>query len=133
MVSFDRIPDLVGHLVLNEHGGVLESGGDLENDERLAEVVRSIARLTDRIESQDDQQPLGDFSKIEFSFEHHTYLVCMHNRKLYVTKRRLQQQQQQQQQQQMQMQMQHQQQLQQQQTAAPIEEEVLVDFMSNAG
>lgn len=48
MASFAKIPDLVGYLVLNEYGAVLESGGDLQNDERRANIITSIINLTDR-------------------------------------------------------------------------------------
>lgn len=47
MVSFDKIPDLVGFLVLTEDGAVLESGGELKNDERSANVVTSLINLTE--------------------------------------------------------------------------------------
>lgn len=47
MVSFDKIPDLVGFLVLTEDGAVLESGGELKNDERTANVVTSLINLTE--------------------------------------------------------------------------------------
>lgn len=48
MVSLLKIPDMIGYLILNEFGAVLESGGDLKNDERCANVVTSIINLTDR-------------------------------------------------------------------------------------
>lgn len=48
MVSFANIPDLIGYLVLNEHGAVLESEGDLKNDERSANLITSIINLTDK-------------------------------------------------------------------------------------
>lgn len=48
MVSFVKIPDIVGHLVLNEYGAVLESDGDLKNDENCANIISSIVNLTDR-------------------------------------------------------------------------------------
>lgn len=48
MVSFGKIPDLVGYLVLTEYGAVLESDGDLKNDENCANIVTSIINLADR-------------------------------------------------------------------------------------
>lgn len=52
MVSFDKIPDLVGFLVLTEDGAVLESGGELKNDERSANVVTSLINLTETYDAQ---------------------------------------------------------------------------------
>lgn len=48
MVSFAKIPDLVGYLVLTEYGAVLESDGELKNDENCANIVASIINLADR-------------------------------------------------------------------------------------
>lgn len=52
MVSFAKIPDLVGYLVLTEYGAVLESDGDLKNDENCANIVTSIINLADRYAQQ---------------------------------------------------------------------------------
>lgn len=48
MASFENIPDLIGYLVLTEDGAVLESGGELKNDEFRANIVVSLLQLTDR-------------------------------------------------------------------------------------
>ena len=48
MISFDKITDLMGYLVLTEDGAVLESGGDLKNDEKTANIVTALINLTDR-------------------------------------------------------------------------------------
>lgn len=44
----DKIPDLVGYLVLTEDGAVLESGGELENDERVAAILSEFIALSNR-------------------------------------------------------------------------------------
>lgn len=44
----DKIPDLVGYLVLTEDGAVLESGGELENDERVAAILSEFISLSNR-------------------------------------------------------------------------------------
>lgn len=48
MVSFAKIPDLLGYLVLTEYGAVLESDGELKNDENCANIVTSLINLADR-------------------------------------------------------------------------------------
>lgn len=48
MVSFEKITDLIGYLILTEDGAVLESGGELKNDERRANIIMSLLHLTDR-------------------------------------------------------------------------------------
>lgn len=48
MFSPSKIPDLLGYLVLTEFGAVLESDGELKNDERCANIITSIIHLTDK-------------------------------------------------------------------------------------
>lgn len=47
MINFEKITDLIGYLVLTEDGAVLESGGELKNDERSANIITSLINLTD--------------------------------------------------------------------------------------
>lgn len=44
----DKIPDQVGYLVLTEDGAVLESGGELENDERVATIITDLITLSNK-------------------------------------------------------------------------------------
>lgn len=44
----DKIPDQIGYLVLTEDGAVLESGGDLENDERVATIITDLIALSNK-------------------------------------------------------------------------------------
>lgn len=44
----EKIPDQVGYLVLTEDGAVLESGGELENDERIATIITELINLSNR-------------------------------------------------------------------------------------
>lgn len=44
----EKIPDQVGYLVLTEDGAVLESGGELENDERVATIITDLVTLSNR-------------------------------------------------------------------------------------
>lgn len=47
MVSLEKIPDLVGYLLMTEDGAVLESGGELKNDEQSANVVHDLITLAE--------------------------------------------------------------------------------------
>lgn len=44
----EKIPDQVGFLILTEDGAVLESGGELENDERVATIITDLISLSNR-------------------------------------------------------------------------------------
>lgn len=46
----EKIPDQLGYLILTEDGAVLESGGDLENDERVAIIITDLISLSHRLE-----------------------------------------------------------------------------------
>lgn len=47
MLHLERIPDQVGYLVLTEDGAVISSGGELENDEKSANIIMGLIGLTD--------------------------------------------------------------------------------------
>lgn len=44
----EKISDQVGYLVLTEDGAVIESGGELENDERVANIIIGLVTLSNR-------------------------------------------------------------------------------------
>lgn len=37
----------LGHLVLNEEGAVISSGGDLENGESVAQIITNLINMTE--------------------------------------------------------------------------------------
>ncbi|XP_070513672.1 ragulator complex protein LAMTOR4 isoform X1 [Cardiocondyla obscurior] len=88
MLALERIPDQTGYLVLTEDGAVLTSGGDLENDERVANIISSLVMLTNKVDSK--AFPLHDsFEKISIKYKDHCYIICLSNKKIYVVKRKL--------------------------------------------
>lgn len=48
MLSLDKILDVIGYLVLTEDGAVLSSGGELENDEKSANIITGLIQMTDK-------------------------------------------------------------------------------------
>jgi len=42
------VSNQIGYLILKEDGAVLESGGDLKNDEHSANVIMGLLNLTER-------------------------------------------------------------------------------------
>lgn len=88
MLSIERIPDQIGYLVLTEDGAVLSSGGDLENDERIANVIVGLVMLTNKIDPK--AFPMGEsFEKISITYPDHCYIICLSNKKIYVVKKKL--------------------------------------------
>ncbi|KAL2711857.1 ragulator complex protein LAMTOR4 [Vespula squamosa] len=85
MLSIERIPDQIGYLVLTEDGA---SGGDLENDERIASVIVGLVMLTNKIDPK--AFPIGEgFEKISITYPDHCYIICLSNKKIYVVKKKL--------------------------------------------
>ena len=48
MHPFDKISDQTGYLILTNDGGVLASGGDLENNETISGIIFNLISLCDR-------------------------------------------------------------------------------------
>lgn len=82
----DRIPGQVGYLILNEDGAVLASSGDLENDEKSADIIMGIVTLTSQIDSAAFPSHEG-FKKLSIRYDGHSYIVCLSNRKIHIVKK----------------------------------------------
>lgn len=50
MLALDKIRGVIGYLVLTEDGAVLSSGGELENDEKSANIITGLIQMTDKYE-----------------------------------------------------------------------------------
>lgn len=46
------VPNQIGYLILKDDGAVLESGGELKNDERSANVIMGLLNLTERYDGR---------------------------------------------------------------------------------
>lgn len=86
MIPMDKIPNQVGYLVLNEEGAVISSAGDLENDERTAEVIMGLITLTSQIDPVAFPANEG-FKKLSITYDDHCYIVCLSNRKIHIVKK----------------------------------------------
>lgn len=82
----EKIADQVGYLLLNEDGAVMSSAGDLENDERTADIIMGILNLTTQIDPIAFPSEDG-FKKLSITYDDHCYVICLSNRKIHVVKR----------------------------------------------
>ncbi|XP_064539428.1 ragulator complex protein LAMTOR4 homolog [Drosophila montana] len=78
------VPNQIGYLILKDDGAVLDSGGDLKNDDRSANVIMGLLNLTESID--DNFMPNSSCERISIDYEHHSYSICMSNRKIYIVK-----------------------------------------------
>ncbi|CAD6214784.1 GSCOCG00004215001-RA-CDS [Cotesia congregata] len=88
MLLMERIPDQVGYLVLTQDGAVLASGGELENDERAANIITALVTLTDKIDPK-AVSSTDTFNKISITYPNHCYIICLSNKKIHVIKKKL--------------------------------------------
>ncbi|XP_043258295.1 ragulator complex protein LAMTOR4 homolog isoform X1 [Colletes gigas] len=88
MLLLERIPDQIGYLILTEDGAVLTSGGELENDEKIANIIVGLVTLTNKIDSKGFPNNEA-FDKISITYPDHCYIICLSNKKIHVVKKRL--------------------------------------------
>lgn len=82
----ENITNQIGFLVLKDDGAVLESGGDLKNDEKSANIFMRIVRMTESVDLNFMEK--NGCERISIVYDDHSYTICMSNKKLYVIKRR---------------------------------------------
>ncbi|CAH4026792.1 unnamed protein product [Pieris brassicae] len=83
------VEDRLGYLILTEDGAVLESGGELENDERVATIVTDLISLSNSVDPV-AFAPNENFKKISITYEDHWFIICLSNKKIHVVKRSIQ-------------------------------------------
>ncbi|KAK4873632.1 hypothetical protein RN001_012992 [Aquatica leii] len=86
IAQMDRIPGQVGYLLLNEEGAVISSAGELENDEKSADIIMGLIMLASQIDSEAYPNYEG-FKKLSINYEGHSYVVCLSNRKIHIVKK----------------------------------------------
>ncbi|CAG4971771.1 unnamed protein product [Colias eurytheme] len=83
------VEDKLGYLILTEDGAVLESGGELENDERVATIITDLISLSNSVDPI-AFGPNEPFKKISIAYEDHWFAICLSNKKIHVVKRSIQ-------------------------------------------
>ncbi|XP_026479482.1 ragulator complex protein LAMTOR4 [Ctenocephalides felis] len=87
----ERIPDQIGYLIMSEDGAVIASGGDLENDERVANIFNNFISITKNINPEAFPEEDG-FKRISLTYSDHCFIICLSNKKIHVVKKALKQQ-----------------------------------------
>jgi len=80
--------DALGHMTLNEEGAVVSSGGDMSNDEELADKLTSLVRTTMRLYANDERLKTSPFKRLSVIWEDFMYVITVSNHKIYAFKRR---------------------------------------------
>lgn len=85
----DRQPGNLGYLLLHEDGAVVSSSGDLENDERSADIIMALINLVSQIDPSGFPSDEASFKKLSLTYDNHCYVVCLSNRKVHIVKKSL--------------------------------------------
>jgi hypothetical protein len=80
--------DALGHMTLNEEGAVVSSGGDMSNDEKMAEKLVALVRTMMRLHANDDRLKTSNFKRLSVVWEDFMYVITVSNHKIYAFKRR---------------------------------------------
>ncbi|KAK2171410.1 hypothetical protein NP493_1071g00064 [Ridgeia piscesae] len=86
MQGIDRIPDSAGHIVMKEDGAVVASGGDLENDEVMADQLMRLTRLSLKVLQSSNSS--ANFRRLSVIWDDFQYVITVSNHRVFVCKRR---------------------------------------------
>jgi len=78
----------LGHMTLNEEGAVISSGGDMSNDEQMAEKLTNLVRTTIRLLTNDERLKTSPFRRLSVIWDDFMYVITVSNHKIYAFKRR---------------------------------------------
>ncbi|KAL5004896.1 hypothetical protein ScPMuIL_018352 [Solemya velum] len=81
--GIDRIPDSLGYLVLTDDGAVMSSGGELENNEQMANKITKLIYTTCGVIS-----PKVPFKRLSVIWDDIMYAITVSNHKIFISKRR---------------------------------------------
>ena len=83
--GIDRIAGELGYLVVNSDGAVVASGGDLENEENIANIIVKMLQYAVKVPlSADDSQ---NCKRISVVYNDFTLLATVSNQKVYIIKK----------------------------------------------
>ncbi|XP_025424127.1 ragulator complex protein LAMTOR4 homolog [Sipha flava] len=77
----ERIPEQMGYLILTMDGAVISSGGDLENNERIADIIAKTISTSKSLYVPDEQ-----FQNMSILYQYYHYSICVSNKKIHVSK-----------------------------------------------
>ncbi|KAJ9601223.1 hypothetical protein L9F63_000618, partial [Diploptera punctata] len=70
------------------------SGGELENDERMANIMYGLISSADKVDQLDEknvklEENVKSFKRISVMYEDYCYSICLSNKKVHIVKRKL--------------------------------------------
>jgi len=83
----DRIAGYLGHVILDEEGAVITSGGEMENDEKSSAILFKMVHIANK-RDMTPTDPSDSFKRISVHYPDHVYLITLSNRKVHVLKKK---------------------------------------------
>ncbi|VVC44709.1 Hypothetical protein CINCED_3A004973 [Cinara cedri] len=77
----ERIPEQMGYLILTMDGAVMSSGGDLENNETIADIISKTISSTKCLFMPEEQ-----FQTMSIVYQNYHYSICVSNKKIHISK-----------------------------------------------
>ncbi|XP_067642884.1 ragulator complex protein LAMTOR4 homolog [Eurosta solidaginis] len=84
VINMEKLSNQIGYLLLQDDGAVLESGGDLENDERCANIFMNLLHLTESVD--DNFMPNSSCERLSIVYDDHSYNISMSNHRIFIVK-----------------------------------------------
>ncbi|XP_039962842.1 ragulator complex protein LAMTOR4 homolog isoform X1 [Bactrocera tryoni] len=82
--NMEKLSNQIGYLLLQDDGAVIGSGGDLENDERSANIFMELLHLAESVD--DNFMPNSSCERISIVYDDHIYNISMSNHRIYIVK-----------------------------------------------
>ena len=87
MSGLETVPGQVGYLVINADGTVLQSAGELQNDERTAGIVLQMVQNCGKLMNTCSTDRKGNFHRMSVVFRDCTLVACVWNQKVHIVKK----------------------------------------------
>lgn len=87
MAGLDTIPGQTGYLVISADGSVLQSAGELQNDEYTGSVMLQMVKSSNKLLSTLNGEGKGVFHRVSVMYRHHSLVASVWNQRIYIVKR----------------------------------------------
>lgn len=79
--------DILGQMTLTEDGAVVQSSGELSNNEKLAKKFTNMVQTAVRLLASDPDMKNSNFRRISVVWQDCAYVLTISNHKIFVVKR----------------------------------------------
>lgn len=81
------VPDVLGQMTINEDGVVIQSSGDLSNNEKMGKKFSNMAQTAIRVLTHDPDLKNSNFRRLSIVWHDCAYVLTISNHKIFVVKR----------------------------------------------